>query len=145
MNIPPTHIDRTVTNDDVYIKASEHAVKPIYKFSEIWLNTKFKLLGHLLRAAPGDPMREVTFEKDTIHPRLVKQRRPGRPRDHWLLSTMTEAWDEIVDNENIHFDITSETDLAALKDHATQRLGIFETKPFLEPYKIFGIANEDLF
>ncbi len=51
LHIPPTHIDRTTTNDMVMEKAAMvlEKLEPITRFSESWQNQKFRLLGHILR------------------------------------------------------------------------------------------------
>ncbi len=64
LHIPPTHIDRTWTNDKVIEKASIAMGKPMIKFSETWMSQKFKLLGHLLRASRADPLHQVCFQGD---------------------------------------------------------------------------------
>ncbi len=95
LHIPPTHIDREWTNDKVIEKASIAIGKPITRFSETWRLQKFKLLGHLLRAEVFDPLHQVCFHDDEKNPRVIGTRRVGRPREHWLLNTMCEAFDEI--------------------------------------------------
>ncbi len=68
MHIPPTHIDRTWTNDKVIEKASIAIGKPITNFSETWRLQKFKLLGHLLRTEPTDPLHQTCFVDNKKHP-----------------------------------------------------------------------------
>ena len=53
-------------------------------FSSIWQQRKLSLLGHIVRSAPSDPMRQVPFEKGTLVPRLEFRKRPGKPRQQWL-------------------------------------------------------------
>ena len=62
LHIPPTHIDRTWTNDKVIEKASVEIGKPIINFAETWKQTKFKTLGHVMRASPEDPLHQVCFQ-----------------------------------------------------------------------------------
>ena len=72
LQIPPTHIDRTQTNELVMKQASKEADKKdgksIMKFTDMWLKLKLKLLGHLLRAHWSDPLHQVTFENSSKKP-----------------------------------------------------------------------------
>ena len=77
LKIPPTHIDRTWTNERVYTKAREEAGKDIMRFTDMWMKQKLKLLGHLLRATPEDPLHQVVFRDSTKIPRMITRRRAG--------------------------------------------------------------------
>ncbi len=94
LHTPPTHIDRSNTNDKVVEKASIAMGKPTIRLSETWRSQKFKLLGHLLRAERTDPLHQVCFQGDDKTPRAVAHRRRGRPREQWLLNTLEDAYDE---------------------------------------------------
>ena len=52
-----------------------------------------KLLGHLLRASPEDPMKQAAL-KHTYEPIYPKQRRVGKPRKHWINETMKDAYNK---------------------------------------------------
>ena len=60
---PPTHTDRTHTNDRVIELASVAQGKPIELFTKIWTKLKLKLLGHILRCDESDPIRQVVLEQ----------------------------------------------------------------------------------
>ena len=62
------------------------------KFSDYYKATKLRLLGHVIRAEEKDPMRQVTFEGDTLEPKDIQTRRRGSPKDNWLDCAMEEAW-----------------------------------------------------
>ena len=59
LGIPPTHIDRQWTNARVWEKAKNDTKNRILRFSEMLEKRKMSLLGHVIRADIGDPMREV--------------------------------------------------------------------------------------
>ena len=145
MNIPPTHVDRTWTNDMVYTRASEECGKPIMRFSDMYNRQKLRLLGHILRADETDPMRQVTFEGNTWKPRNVTARRRGRPRDQWLVEAMRTAFDELVQNDHVHFDWEDSNHVqmvvAAAQKPAHE---IFDSKPPSDKQLIFSALNSDL-
>ena len=87
---PPTHVDRTQTNDSVMNKINYYGVQT-QKLSECWKSQKMKLLGHILRADRYDPLRQVFFEFGTTSPRINYYRRIGRPRADWLQETTKDA------------------------------------------------------
>ena len=144
LNIPPTSIDRTWTNQAALEKATEEAGKPIKSFSSSWRKQKFKLLGHLLGAEVTDPLHQVTFEGDTKFPRLAIRRRAGRPRGNWLVNTLKEAYKEFVPAEFDELDFWNEHELNWLVDAARRREAIFETKPKSADINCFSTTNEAL-
>ena len=82
LHLPPTYIDRTMTDDHVKYQTRSHLITEIRMFSSTWLQCKISLLGHI-RSEPNDPMRQVLFEKGTLIPRLEFCKRPGKPRQQW--------------------------------------------------------------
>ena len=128
MNIPPTFEDRSWTNDRVSEEASIALGKPIRLFSEVWQSAKFKLLGHILRTAEGDPMREVVVAQGTWCPRTVPYRRRGARRKQWIAETMYEAFDEVFDNEWVRYDFENEEHNDIILEAAKERAGIFSQK-----------------
>ena len=62
LNLPPTHVDRSYTYETVIGIASILADKEIKPFYQSWPQAKFRLLGHMLRADDGSPLRQVVFE-----------------------------------------------------------------------------------
>ena len=81
LRIPPTHIDREITNK----KAQEMLIEQIKSQSDKDINIhlpsetinqrKLKLLGHIIRADQTDPIRQVTFENESVRPRFKGYRR----------------------------------------------------------------------
>ena len=81
----------------------------------------YVLLGHVLRAPPIDPMREVLFEAGTNLPRAAHThtRRVGKPRANWLLETYIDAF-SLVDCHT-PFDINNRMHLNILAERAQAR------------------------
>ncbi len=105
---------------------------------------KLRLLGHILRADIGDPVREVVFEGTEYNPRIITKRRSGLTRESWILSSLTEAFDEHVNDRNVHFDIYDQQHMEIIITDAKNRTGIFETVKKPEKFKTFGIPNSTL-
>lgn len=112
--------------------------KVIYKFSDMWCRAKFRLLGHLLRIKDEhDPIKQVVFEPNSYRPRRPPKRRAGKLREVWIVETMEEAFDEIINDRLIHFDPENEDQIALLKPYAEKREHIFETKTKHAPTQVF--------
>ena len=69
---------------------------------------KFGSIDHLIRTNMDDSMRQVVFKHNTYAPRSVDIRRPGKPRGQWIVETMTEAFDEIMNNEWLRYEVENE-------------------------------------
>ena len=92
LNVPPTHLDRSWTNQRViHTLTQEHGYKHV-PLSLKWKQRKIILLDHILRCAPSDPMREVLFEQGTYAPRIERIKRVGKPRANWLLESCSDAY-----------------------------------------------------
>ena len=61
LNLEPTFVNRRNTNEFVLRMASEKAGHEVKLFSELLLDKRVKLSGHLLRATDSDPMRQVVY------------------------------------------------------------------------------------
>ena len=61
LHIPPTSVDRTMTNASVKELVKSHYGVTVIEFSKLWLKRKNQLLGHIIRSDPQDPMRQVLF------------------------------------------------------------------------------------
>ena len=95
LGVPPTFIDRSHTDESVrqHIKTEyDIEIKPL---TEIVKERRLKLLGHVIRAKEEDPMKEVTFNPNTMEIKAVGFKRVGRPKTHWIHTVMKEAWEEI--------------------------------------------------
>ena len=64
-------------------------------FPAMWQKCRLSFLGHIIRCAPSDPMRQVLFEKGTLIPRLEFRKRPGKPRQQWLTTTCDDAYQAV--------------------------------------------------
>ena len=124
LHIPPTSVDRTVTNEDVKrILQDQHGLK-ITDFSDMWIHKKIKLLGHIVRSHDQDPMKQVLFEPYTLTPRIEHSRRVGKPRAHWLIETYADAYKAAGMLEQ--FDMENIQHRNLIHDMAMQRTGIFQ-------------------
>lgn len=52
-------------------------------------------MGHVMRSDEEDPMRQVTFIKDTASPVKPEKNRVGRPMTHWKEGVMEKVWDKL--------------------------------------------------
>ena len=95
LNVPPTHLDRTWTNQRVVNTLTQAHNYTHVSLSAKWKSRKLTLLGHILRATSADPMREVLFHPHTNIPRQEHIRRVGKPRAHWLIETLQDAYKHI--------------------------------------------------
>ena len=146
MKVPPTYEDRTQTNEVVMQEAKKIAEKDIFKFSDMWLRQKLKLLGHLLRASPDDPLHQVIFHENTKKPRLYPIARVGRPREKWLFATLEDAFNILAQNPYLEFDHGNQEHMEWLIETANNRAGIFATNNKTNTNEMFGInyVNNDL-
>ena len=90
------------------------------------MTRKVRLLGHMLRADPKDPMKQVILDPCTNRPRL-EYKRPGKPRASWLLETFKDAFALLGRSES--YDDTNNEHRHYVLQQAQTRQGIFATKP----------------
>ena len=96
--------------------------KVIHKFSDMWYRAKLRSLGHLLRIKDeDDPLKQVVFEPNTFKSRRQVKRRAGKPIEVWIVETMEEAFDEIINDRWTRFDSENEDQIALLKLYAEER------------------------
>jgi hypothetical protein len=69
-----------MTNASVKELIKSHYGVTVIEFSKLWLKRKKKFLGHIIRADPRDPMRQVLFLHNSLIPRTEHARRVGKPR-----------------------------------------------------------------
>ena len=140
LHIPPTSVDRTVTNEDVKrILQDQHGLK-VTDFSDMWIQKKIKLLGHIIRSHNQDPMKQVLFEPYTLTPRIEHSRRAGKPRAHWLIETYADAYKAAGMLEQ--FDMENIQHRNVIHDMAMQRTGIFQWDRLLYIYFLFTHVTE---
>ena len=126
LKIPPTHIDRSWTNQRVVDTLWQTQKYKYVKLSVKWKQKKLTLLGHILRSPHNDPMREILFQPGKNTPRSEHVRRVGKPRANWLLDTFVEAY--AVLHPQAHFDETVPAHWNEIADTAMRRDPPFKTK-----------------
>ena len=120
LKIPPTFLDRSYPNQRVMDILRDTYNSPVHLFSQICLNRKLKLFGHILRSSPDDPLRQVLFEYNSFIPR---NRRPGRPRTDWLLQSFKDAFTLL--GRAGEFDSKTLEHIQFIVQHANARPGVF--------------------
>ena len=113
LRVPSTYIDRAWTNQRIIDTLCQQFGYQHVSLSNRWKLNKIRLLGHILRAPPLDPMRGVLFESGTFTPRIEHTRRVGKPRAHWLLEACQDTYALI--NPHLH---TSPKDVRLPSIHA---------------------------
>ena len=83
-----------MTNALVKELLKHHYGVTVVEFSKLWLKRTNQLLGHIIRADPQDPMRQVPFQPNSLIPRIEHVRRVGKLRAHWLIETYADAYKE---------------------------------------------------
>ena len=117
LNVPPTFIDRTQTNQVVREQVEQYGVDAT-NFSQVWKNQKLKLFGHILRANHKDPLRQVLFSYNSFAPRNIPLKRRGRPKLDWLQETIKDAYHalgRVAPPSPTHQDVLQLVDVAALR------------------------------
>ena len=84
-----------------------------------------RLLGHVLRSSPADPMNQVTLDGDNLRPRPVHTRRTGSPKVDWVLESYKDACSIINGQGAAAFNINDLGHLQQVKAHAAARLPPF--------------------
>ena len=90
LKIPTTFIDRRYSNTVVLQRCTailftnQGDQRQFELFSQSYLHRKSKLLGHVLRAGPSDPMRQISFQPNSAVRPLYGKKRVGRPKQNWL-------------------------------------------------------------
>ena len=123
LHIPPTSVDRTMTNASVKELLKNHYGVTVLGFSKLRLKRKNQLLGRIIRADPQDPTHQVLFLPYSLIPRTEHARRVGKPRGHWLIETYADT-----SRESGHvdqFDINNILQRHLVNELAQQRPTIF--------------------
>lgn len=94
------YVDRAITNECVLETAARaldlEGRARIRGFSEYYMAQRKSLFGHVLRARPDDPMRQVTFFEGTGEPKFARNIRVGRPGLDWTVECYTAAKAEVL-------------------------------------------------
>ena len=98
LRITTTHVNRTHTNEYVYLQATRAAygrdktdkqIRPLTKYIQ---EKAMKLLSHIARAPDNENMRKVTFKPGTCETMEYDKKRIGRPRENWTVDTLKQMW-----------------------------------------------------
>ena len=100
LRLEPTFVNRPNTNQFVLRTASEKAGLEVKLFSELLLNKRVALAGHILRASDTDPLREVTYCSQSADAYPIGKRRVGGPRQQWRHFIHKHAWTKFVGRTN---------------------------------------------
>ena len=95
LNLEPTFVNRRNTNEFVLRMASEKAGHEVKLFSELLLDKRVKLSGHLLRATDSDPTRQVVYSPQSANAFPIGKRRVGAPRQQWRHFTHKHIWNKL--------------------------------------------------
>ena len=98
-----TFVNRANTNREVFRRANaiknpdQTDGKNIKTFQQYVETKQESLLKHTIRADDTDPLKQTTFEPNTVAPPIHAKRRVGRPRKQWV----TETYKRIYINNGI--------------------------------------------
>ena len=129
LGIPPTYIDRSNSNSEVFRKLKEdHAISSIDQLTNLVKKRRVTLLGPIVRAGhcnSSDPAFQATFDSSSLLPKYSITRRQGHPRQKWIDTTMKEAWEALMKEEG------SETRYSGLESQHRNLSFIWFKKHFL--------------
>ena len=104
LHMKPPFINRRNTNAEVYRRtreACESRYNPtsslVWNIRQCITEKRIKLTGHILRTDASDPMRQVSFRRNSATPYTPAFRRPGRPRKNWLQTSLAMCWNKLKD------------------------------------------------
>ena len=101
MGLSTTSVNRSNTNEYALQKANgvmgQLPGTPCKTklFSELLEDGRVKLAGCILRSNISDPLRRVSYERNSAVNYTFGKRRVGGPRQQWLLYTSRYAWEKI--------------------------------------------------
>ena len=102
LGMTTTFVNRANTNEKVIQKANEELVgyrshnTRIKLFSNLLMERRAKLAGHILRTPSFDPLRQVSYQPDSAQTFHIGKRRVGGPRQNWLFHTNRFIWETYV-------------------------------------------------
>ena len=65
-------------------------------FSDLLIDRRIKLAGHILRCEDNDPLRRVSYEPNSAETFNVGKRRVGGPRQQWTQYANKYAWENVL-------------------------------------------------
>ena len=99
LGLTTTYVNRQNTNEFVVRKANEElghqpgTPLKIKLFSDLLLDRRIRLAGHILRSNDNDPLRRVSYEPNSAVTFDVGKRRVGGPRQQWTQYSNKYAWE----------------------------------------------------
>ena len=93
LRMSTTYVNRKNTNAEVFRRANLQVTPygddpKIISIQEVLRNRRVALTGKILRQENGNPMRIVSFKRDSAWPTEVLFRRVGRPRKQWTYMSL---------------------------------------------------------
>ena len=103
LGLQTTYVNRANTNEVVMRKANEEINKNrsgnkrvLKLFSDLVLERRGRLAGHIIRAPPEDPLRQVSYQPNSADSYTVGKRRVGGPRQQWLFHSNKYIWENVL-------------------------------------------------
>ena len=99
LGLTTTYVNRQNTNEFVVRKANEElghqpgTPLKIKLFSDLLIDRRIRLAGHILRSNDNDPLRRVSYEPNSAVTFDVGKRRVGGPRQQWTQYSNKYAWE----------------------------------------------------
>ena len=103
LGLQTMYVNRANTNEVVMRKANEETNKNrsgnqrvLKLFSDLVLERRGRLAGHIIRAPPEDPLRQVSYQPNSADSYAVGKRRVGGPRQQWLFHSSKYIWENVL-------------------------------------------------
>ena len=95
LGMDTTYANRANTNARVNERANAEigGLNKVKLFSELLMDKRAKLAGHIMRAPQQDPLRQVSYQPDSAQLFHIGKRRVGGPRQNWLFYTNKFIWE----------------------------------------------------
>lgn len=105
LNWHPTFIDRTKTNEKAIAEINriiqqntKRHSQPFTPISKILMKQRVKLLAHIIRTDPEDPIKLISFKPNSIEHNVPDKRRVGRPKLNWIFETKKYIFENYIAN-----------------------------------------------
>ena len=133
LGMKTTFVARANTNKKVFeeanrVRFADGSGPKIKSFAQYIHTKQSNILGHIVRAPPGDPMRVSSFKENTNLPCTFSNRRVGRPRHHLLMSTYSRVWSDLPQNMHRQFKTDMPQHIDEIANMAINRRPPFESK-----------------